>query len=148
MDDSSTILLLEDNHNDIELTLAALREGVAKEVFLGNEEEALDYLSCRSAHRSWAAENPVAVLLDFKPPTLDGLEALQGIKTDPDLKSMRVAMLASSWKERGLLRGYNIGTKANMIKSMSFRVFIETIREVGLFWADINQPPSAAEREL
>jgi CheY-like chemotaxis protein len=112
MDDSSTILLVEDNHNDVELILAALSAGrQAGEAFVVCDgEEALDYLYRRAAHRSRLAENPKVIILDLKLPKVDGLEVLQQIKVDPELKATPVATLTSSRKERNILRNYDLGT--------------------------------------
>ena len=110
-------------------------------------EEALDYLYRRGAHESRSAENPEVVLLDLKLPTVDGLEVLERIKTDPDLKTIPVVMLTSSREERDPLRSYDVGTNAYVVKPMSFRDFIEAVKEVGLFWTAINQLPSTTERE-
>jgi CheY-like chemotaxis protein len=150
MDDSGTNLLVEDNQNDVELILAALNEGrlVEKICVAGDGQEALDYLYRRAVHRSRAAEYPKMILLDFKLPKVDRLEVLQRIKADPDLKATPVVALTSSREERDVPRSYNLGTNAYVVKPMSFRFFTETVKEVGLFWGGINQPPSTAEREL
>jgi CheY-like chemotaxis protein len=149
MDDHSEILLVEDNPNDVELILAALSENqLVGEVFVARDgEEALDYLHRRGAHELRSVENPKVVLLDLKLPKVDGLEVLERIKTDPDLKTTPVVMLTSSREERDLLRSYDLGTNAYVVKPMSFGDFIETVKEVGLFWAVINQPPSTTEQK-
>lgn len=149
MDDPSVILLVEDNPNDVELTLIALSENrLVDKVFVACDgEEALDYLHRRGAHESRSVENPKVVLLDLKLPKVDGLEVLERIKTDPDLRAIPVVVLTSSREERDLLRSYDIGTNAYVVKPMSFKDFIETISEVGLFWAVINQTPSGTEWE-
>jgi CheY-like chemotaxis protein len=149
MDDPGEILLVEDNPNDIELILAALSENeLDTEVFVVRDgEEALDYLYGQGAHESRPVENPRVVLLDLKLPKVDGLEVLERIKTDPDLKTIPVVMLTSSREERDLLRSYDLGTNAYVVKPMSFKDFIEIVGEVGLFWAVINQTPNTAERQ-
>jgi CheY-like chemotaxis protein len=149
MDDSGTILLVEDNENDVELILAALNEGrLVEEICVARDgQEAMDYLYCRAVRRSRAAESPKMIPLDIKLPKVDRLEILQRIKADPDLKATPVVMFTSSREERDLLRSYNLGTNAYAIKPMSSRFFTETVNEVGLFWGVINQPPSTAERE-
>ena len=88
------------------------------------------------------------MLLDIKLPKVDGLEVLQRIKADPDLKATPVVMLTSSREERDLLRSYYLSTNAPVVKTMSFRFFTETVKEVRLLWGVINQPPSTAEREV
>ena len=143
MDDPTEILLVEDNPNDVELILAALSENqIADEVFVARDgEEALDYLHRRGAHESRSVKNSRVVLLDLKPTKVDGLEVLGRIKTDPDLKKIPVVMLISSHEARDLLRSYNLGTNAYVVKLMSFTDFIKAVKEVGLFWGVINQPP-------
>jgi CheY-like chemotaxis protein len=147
MDDPTEILLVEDNPNDVELILAALSENqIADEVFVARDgEEALDYLHRRGAHESRSVKNPKVVLLDLKLPKVDGLEVLGRIKTNSDLKAIPVVMLTSSREERDLLRSYNLGTNAYVVKPMSFKVFIKAVKEVGLFWGVINQSPSTVE---
>jgi CheY-like chemotaxis protein len=150
MSDRGGILLVEDNPNDIELILAALSESrLVDEVFVTRDgEQALDYLYRRGAHESRSMANPKVVLLDLKLPKLDGLEVLHRIKTDPNLKTIPVVMLTSSREERDLLRSYDIGTNAYVVKPMSFQAFVEAIKEVGLFWGFINQAPNTARWRL
>lgn len=150
MDDSGTNLLVEDNQNDVELILAALNEGrLIEEICVAHEgQEALDYLYRWAVHRSRAAEYAKMKLLDFKLPRVDGLEDLQRIKADPDLKATPVVTLTSSREERDLLSSYNLGKNAFVVKPMSFRFFTETVNEVRHFWGVINQRPNTAEREL
>jgi CheY-like chemotaxis protein len=147
MDDPIEILLVEDNPNDVELILAALSENqIADEVFVARDgEEALDYLHRRGAHESRSVKNPKVVLLDLKLPKVDGLEVLGRIKTNSDLKAIPVVMLTSSREERDLLRSYNLGTNAYVVKPMSFKGLIKAVKEVGLFWGVINQSPSTVE---
>jgi CheY-like chemotaxis protein len=147
MDDPSEILLVEDNPNDVELILAALSENqIGDEVFVARDgEEALDYLQRLGAHVSRSVKNPKVVLLDLKLPKVDGLEVLERIKSDPDLKLIPVVMLTSSREERDLLRSYHLGTNAYVVKPMSFKDFVEAVKEVGLFWAVINQSPGTTE---
>jgi CheY-like chemotaxis protein len=147
MDDPTEILLVEDNPNDVELILAALSENqIADEVFVARDgEEALDYLHRRGAHESRSVKNPKVVLLDLKLPKVDGLELLGRIKTNSDLKTIPVVMLTSSREERDLLRSYNLGTNAYVVKPMSFKDFIKAVKEVGFFWGVINQSPGTVE---
>jgi len=148
MDDPSKILLVDDNPNDVELILAALSEyQLVDEVFVAHDgEEAVDYLHRQGAHELRSVENPKAVLLDLKLPKVDGLEVLERIKTDPDLKTTPVVMLISWREERDLIKSYDLTTNAYVVKPMSFKDFIEAVKEVRLFWAVINQPPSITER--
>jgi CheY-like chemotaxis protein len=146
MDHLKRILLVEDSANDIELTLDALTEHhLANEVVVARDgEEALDYLHRRGVFRLRAGGHPVVVLLDVKLPKVDGLEVLQRIKTDELLKNVPVVMLTSSREEKDLARSYELGANAYVVKPVEFQEFVSAIREVGLFWAVINQPPPMA----
>jgi CheY-like chemotaxis protein len=137
------ILLVEDNPKDIELTLAALADNrLANEVIVVRDgEEALDYLFRRGIFKLRAAGNPAVVLLDLKLPKVDGLEVLEQIKTDAMLRTVPVVMLTSSREEPDLSRSYKLGVNAYVVKPVEFTEFTQAIREIGLFWAVINQPP-------
>lgn len=143
MTNPGKILLVEDDPNDVELTLTALAEDyLTNQVVVARDgEQALDYLYSQGAYESREGGNPTVVLLDLKLPKLDGLEVLQRVKADPDLKMIPVVMLTSSNEERDLLRSYDLGANAYVVKPVGFQNFVEAIREVGLFWAVINQPP-------
>jgi CheY-like chemotaxis protein len=137
------ILLVEDDPNDVELTLTALDENhLANEVVVARDgEEALDYLYRRGTYTSREAGNPSVVLLDLKLPKVDGLEVLKKIKSDPDLKKVPIVILTSSREEQDLVRSYDSGVNAYVVKPVGFESFIEAIKEVGLFWGIVNQPP-------
>jgi CheY-like chemotaxis protein len=137
------ILLVEDDPYDVELTLSALTENhLTNEVVVVRDgAEALDYLYRRGAYESRMAGNPVVMLLDLKLPKVDGLEVLERVKTDPNLKTTPVVMLTSSREEQDLARSYNLGTNAYVVKPVDFSDFVEAIRKLGLFWAVVNQPP-------
>jgi CheY-like chemotaxis protein len=137
------ILLVEDNPRDIELTLAALEENrLANEVIVVRDgEEALDYLNRRGIFRLRAEGNPAVVLLDLKLPKIDGLEVLEEVKTTGSLQTIPVVMLTSSREEPDLTQSYKIGANAYVVKPVDFSEFTKAIRELGLFWAVINQPP-------
>jgi CheY-like chemotaxis protein len=137
------ILLVEDNPKDIELTLAALADNrLANEVIVVRDgEEAIDYLFRRGIFKLRAAGNPAVVLLDLKLPKVDGLEVLEQIKTDAMLRTVPVVMLTSSREEPDLSRSYKLGVNAYVVKPVNFTEFTQAIREIGLFWAVINQPP-------
>lgn len=143
MTDLGKILLVEDDPNDVELTLTALDENhLANDVVVARDgEEALDYLCRRGTYASREARNPSVVLLDLKLPKVDGLEVLKRIKDDPDLKKVPVVMLTSSHEEQDLVRSYDLGVNAYVVKPVGFDSFIEAIKEVGLFWGIVNQPP-------
>ncbi len=137
------ILLVDDNLNDIELTLAALAENhLANEVVVTRDgEEALDYLYRRGIFKLRAEGNPAVVLLDLKLPKVDGLEVLEKIKGDDRLRTVPIVMLTSSREERDLVKSYRLGVNAYVVKPVDFTDFVEVIKEMGLFWAVINQPP-------
>jgi len=137
------ILLVEDSEQDIELTLAAL-EGhhVANEVDIARDgAEALDFLYRRGAFAGRSGELPVVVLLDLKMPRVDGLEVLRQIKSDPELKKIPVVMLTSSREEQDLVRSYELGVNAYVVKPVNFGQFMESVKQLGCFWAVINEPP-------
>lgn len=137
------ILLVEDSQNDVELILTALAENhLANEVVVVRDgEEALDYLYRRGVFRLRMEGHPVVVLLDLKLPKIDGLEVLAQIKSDSELRRVPVAVLTSSREEQDLIRSYDLGTNAYVVKPVNFHEFVDTIKELGLFWAVVNQPP-------
>ena len=137
------ILLVEDSPNDVELTLSALAENhLANEVVVARDgEEALDYLYRRGIFKLRSPGHPAVVLLDLKLPRVDGLEVLRQIKSDPDLSPVPVVMLTSSREEQDLVRSYKLGVNAYVVKPVDFQEFVSALRELGLFWAVINQPP-------
>ncbi len=137
------ILLVEDNANDVELTLAALNEyHLVNDVDVVRDgEEALDYLYKRGKYEGRITEAPAVVLLDLKLPKVDGLEVLEKIKADEDLKTVPVVMLTSSREEQDLVRSYQLGVNAYVVKPVEFGEFMNALKELGLFWAVINQLP-------
>ncbi len=143
---STEILLVEDNPNDVELTLHALRaEKLINRIEVARDgEEALDYLFCRGKHanRSFDAP-PRMVLLDLKLPKVDGLEVLRTIKSDPRTKAIPVVILTSSREEKDMIEGYQNGTNSYIQKPVDFEQFRQTIRQLGLYWLVVNQPPPA-----
>jgi CheY-like chemotaxis protein len=143
------ILLVEDSANDIELTLGALEENhLANEVVVVRDgAEALDFLYKRGVFRLRKNGNPAVVLLDLKLPRVDGLEVLQQLKADPEMQSIPVVMLTSSREERDLVRSYKLGVNAYVVKPVAFHEFVTALRELGLFWAVINQPPPGTARK-
>lgn len=142
------ILLVEDSEHDIELTLAALEaHNVANEVDTARDgAEALDYLYRRGAFVSRSNELPVVVLLDLKMPRVDGLEVLRQIKADPELKKIPVVMLTSSREEQDLVRSYELGVNAYVVKPVNFAQFMDSVKQLGCFWAVINETPPLVTR--
>lgn len=148
MTDFKRILLVEDTPNDVELTLAALEENnLANEVIVVRDgAEALDYLHKRGIFKLRAQGHPAVVLLDLKLPKVDGLEVLEQVKSDPTLRSIPVVMLTSSREEQDLVRSYNLGVNAYVVKPVDFQEFVNALKELGLFWAVINEPPPGTVR--
>jgi CheY-like chemotaxis protein len=143
------ILLAEDSRNDVELTLAALGEyKLANHIDVVRDgAEALDYLYARGAHAGRASGNPALVLLDLKMPKVDGLEVLRQVKGDPQLRTIPVVMLTSSREEGDLLRSYELGVNAYVVKPVEFGEFMGAVRQLGGFWAVVNEaPPAGASR--
>jgi CheY-like chemotaxis protein len=137
------ILLVEDDPNDVELILSALSENhLANDVIVARDgEEALDYLFRRGAYESRVVGEPAVVLLDLKLPKVSGMEVLEQIKDDPESRTLPVVVLTSSREEQDLVRSYDLGTNAYVVKPVDFPDFIEAVRQVGLFWTITNQPP-------
>jgi len=137
------ILLVEDDPKDVELTLTALDEyNLANEVVVARDgEEALDYLYYRGNFTMRSSENPAVLLLDLKLPKVDGLEVLKQIKVDEKLKMIPVVVLTSSHEERDMVASYRLGVNAYVVKPVDFHEFVNAIRELGIFWAIINEPP-------
>lgn len=143
MPELKPILLVEDSPNDLELTLAALEQSqLANEVIIARDgAEALDFLYRRGAYESRNSLDPAVVLLDLKLPKVDGLEVLAQVKGDPLLRAMPVVMLTSSREESDLVRSYQLGVNAFVVKPVDFKEFFEAIRDLGVFWAVLNEPP-------
>ncbi len=138
-----SILLAEDDPRDAELTLTALEENhLANQVTIAEDgEEALDYLFCRGKFATRERGNPLFVLLDNKMPKVSGLEVLKIIKADEDLKTIPVVVLTSSRETPDLLEFYKHGANAYVVKPVDFSEFMTAVKEVGVFWATINEPP-------
>ncbi len=146
MTDRRTILLAEDNTQDVELTLAALSEsGVPHDIVVSRDgAEALDYLYTRGTYAARKGGAPLLVLLDLKMPKVDGLEVLRTIKGDERLKMIPVVMLTSSREEQDLIKSYGLGANAYVVKPVSFENFVQALRDTGSFWGTINEPPPAS----
>ncbi len=143
------ILMVEDDPRDVELTMTALEEyNLANEVIVTRDgEEALDYLYGRGSFAGRKTDNPAVLLLDLKLPKVDGLEVLQQIKSDAKLKMIPVVVLTSSREERDMVASYKLGVNAYVVKPVDFHEFVNAIKELGVFWAIINEPPPGSVRK-
>jgi CheY-like chemotaxis protein len=143
MADLRPILLVEDNPRDLELTLAALAKcQIANEIVIARDgAEALEFLRRDGAHAERGPGDPAVVLLDLKLPKVDGLEVLEKVKSDPETRQIPIVMLTSSREERDLVRSYQLGVNAFVVKPVDFREFFEAIQDLGVFWAILNEPP-------
>lgn len=148
MNDLKRILLVEDNAEDAELTLEALSEyNLANEVVVVRDgAEALDSLYARGAFKMRAAGNPAVILLDIKMPKVNGLHVLRTIKADEKLKMIPVVILTSSREELDLVESYTLGVNAYVVKPVNFHEFVNAVRQLGVFWALLNEPPPEASK--
>jgi CheY-like chemotaxis protein len=137
------ILLAEDSSQDVELTLNALAENnITNSVDVARDgAEALDYLYKRGKFEGRQSGNPVLVLLDLKMPRMDGLEVLRAVKADPRLRTIPVVVLTSSREEQDVVRSYELGVNAYVVKPVEFDQFMRAVRDLGLFWLLINETP-------
>ena len=139
-----TILYVEDNPLDIELTLEAFKENnIANPIVsIGDGVEALEYLSCEGIYKGRKPGNPSMILLDLKMPRMDGLEFLSVVKKDIKFKRIPVIMLTSSKEEEGLIKSYDLGVNAYIVKPLDFISLVEVVERIGNFWTIINELPS------
>jgi CheY-like chemotaxis protein len=137
------ILLVEDNPNDVELILEALEQhNLANKVTVAHDGvEAIEYLRREGAYSDRAPGEPAVVLLDIKMPRKDGLEVLREIRGDPALKRQPVVILTSSREEQDIITSYDLGVNAYVVKPVDFPGFIAAVKELGVFWALINERP-------
>ncbi|HEY1463942.1 MAG TPA: response regulator [Terriglobales bacterium] len=148
---NTEILLVEDNQDDLDLTLHALkRENLANNIMIARDgEEALDFFFCRGKFAGRSMENPPRlVLLDLKLPKLNGIEVLQQVKSDPRTKSIPIVVLTSSTEEIDLVRSYNLGANSYIQKPVNFAEFRQTVKHLGLYWLVVNQPVPANAWEI
>lgn len=138
-----TILLVEDNPQDVELTLEALSEhNLANNVCVVKDGvEALEYLNYEGRFRDRKKGKPVVMLLDIKMPRMDGIEVLETIRADEKLKTLPVVMLTSSREEPDLKRCYELGVNAYVVKPVNFSDFLDAVKQIGFFWAMLNEQP-------
>lgn len=143
------ILMVEDDPKDVELTLSALEEyNLANEVVVTRDgERALDYLYYRGDYKTRSKGNPAVMLLDLKLPKVDGLEVLKQIKSDAELRMIPVVVLTSSKEEKDMVASYKLGVNAYVVKPVDFHEFVNAIKELGVFWAIINEPPPGSVRK-
>lgn len=141
-----TILLAEDNPQDVELTIEALSEyNLANNVIsVRDGVEAMEYLNCEGQFKNRKKGNPAVLLLDIKMPRMDGIEVLEAIRKNEKLKTLPVVMLTSSREEPDLRKCYDLGVNAYVVKPVDFKDFMDAVRTIGIFWALLNeQPPSS-----
>lgn len=137
------ILLVDDNPKDTELILDALESyRLANEVItLRDGCEALDYLHCRGLFQGRNPSHPAVILLDLKMPRIDGIEVIRQVKQDPHLKTIPIVVMTSSRQEQDLIATYGLGANAYVVKPVRFQEFVEAVRQLGGFWAMLNEPP-------
>ena len=142
------ILLAEDDPRDVELTLIALEEHkLANEVIVVEDgEAALEYLLRRGKFSDRPNGNPAVIMLDLKMPKLDGLEVLAAIRSDERLRTIPVVILTSSREQQDVIRSYDLGVNAFVVKPVNFSELINAVKEIGLFWAILNEPPPGSTR--
>jgi len=142
------ILLVEDSPRDLELTLAALEKcQLANEIIIARDgAEAIDYLFATGAHEGRPDGDPTVVLLDLKLPKIDGLEVLERVKGDERLRHIPMVMLTSSREEQDLVKSYELGVNAFVVKPVEFNEFFKAIQDLGVFWALLNEPPPGSRR--
>lgn len=143
MSELKRILLVEDDPKDVELALTGLDEyNLANEVMVTRDgEEALDYLYRRGNYKTRANGNPAVMLLDLKLPKVNGFEVLEQVRADQNLKMIPVVVLTSSHEERDLVKSYKLGVNGYVVKPLDFHQFVNAVKELGMFWAVINEPP-------
>jgi len=144
------ILLVEDNPHDLELTLIALSKSqLANEVVVVRDgAEALDYLHRRGEFATRQQGSPAVILLDLKLPKVDGLEVLKEIRHTEGLRAVPVVMLTSSKEEQDVVRSYQLGVNAYVVKPVDFNEFVRAIGDLGIFWAVLNEPPPGSQRYI
>lgn len=143
MNKAINILLVEDNPDDVELTLHALKKNnIVNPVKIARDgQEALDYIFYKGKYQDGQHDLPNVILLDLKLPKVDGIEVLQKIKGDRKTKLIPVVVLTSSKEESDLLKSYDLGVNSYIRKPVDFDQFVETVRQIGFYWMLINEQP-------
>jgi CheY-like chemotaxis protein len=138
------ILFVEDNADDLDLALHALRRNnLANRIRVARDgAEALEMLFDSGQALADAAQKPKVVLLDLKLPKVDGLEVLRRLKSDPRTKTIPVVMLTSSREERDVIESYQLGVNSYIVKPVDFEQFTRAVQHLGLYWVLLNQPPA------
>jgi CheY-like chemotaxis protein len=144
------ILFVDDSPRDTELALNALEaHNLSNEVIAVRDgAEALDYLYCRGSFANRPEGHPALVLLDLKMPKVDGTAVLRTMKNDPNLKMIPVVVMTSSREEHDLLENYSLGVNAYVVKPVNFHEFVEAVKQIGGFWAILNEPPPGCVRRI
>ena len=151
LSDEIGVLLVEDNPDDAEFTLRALRKANVSlnVVLVDNGVKALEFVFGTGAYQERSGNKlPRVMLLDLKLPKVDGLEVLHRIKSDDRLKMIPVVVLTSSREERDMMRSYQLGVNAYVVKPVDFHEFVNAVKELGVFWAVINQPPPGSVKKV
>jgi len=141
---SIELLIVEDNPQDLELALRALKKGnITNRIEVARDgAEALEFLFCRGAHASRKiTDTPKVVLLDLKLPKVDGLDVLRQIKADPRTRTIPIVVLTSSREQSDLIASYQIGVNSYIVKPVNFESFSKAVQDLGLYWLILNQPP-------
>ena len=140
------ILLVEDNQDDLEMTLRALRKvNLANRIQIARDGvEAVEFIFGEGAHAGRNVENgPKVILLDLKLPRIDGMEVLKRVKTDPRTKMIPVVVLTSSKEQRDVVESYHLGVNSYIVKPVNFERFAAAVTELGMYWLLLNQAPKA-----
>jgi CheY-like chemotaxis protein len=142
-----TILFAEDNPRDVELTLEALTDhNLANNVVVVRDGvETMDFLRCEGKYKRRKRGNPAVLLLDIKMPRMDGIEVLKAIRCDKTLNTLPVVMLTSSREEQDLIKSYELGVNAYVVKPVDFREFMDAVKQLGVFWAVVNEVPQVSK---